>query len=83
MDNYEDLTAALLATSADSNATKLLLIYTLTFLQKQDSGFLPRFVDHCDASIDFAQAAHRLKPSTQLLGLVSRLRAATLQEQSR
>ncbi|MGS0980997.1 hypothetical protein [Burkholderia glumae] len=76
MDNYEDLTAALLATSADSNATKLLLIYTLTFLQKQDSGFLPRFVDHCDASIDFAQAAHRLKPSDALLGLVSRLRAA-------
>lgn len=76
MDNYEDITAALLATSADSNATKLLLIYTLTFLQKQDSGFLPRFVDHCDASIDFAQAAHRLRPSEPLLGLVDRLRSA-------
>lgn len=74
--DYDDLSAAILATSSDANATKVLLFYLLTFFQSEDSGFLRAFVEHCDVSMAFAQATRLVRPSAELAGLVTKLRMA-------
>ncbi|WP_369050487.1 hypothetical protein [Burkholderia gladioli] len=80
MDNYEDLTAALLATSADSNATKVLLHYLLAFLQSRDGSFLACFVAHCEASVAFARASKSVEPTPPLRAMLDRLRVAATQQ---
>lgn len=78
-DQLADLEAALLATSADSNATKVLLHYLLAFLQSRDGSFLACFVAHCEASVAFAKAANGIEPSSPLRTMLDRLCAAAQQ----
>ncbi|UWX68845.1 hypothetical protein [Burkholderia gladioli] len=78
-EQIEDLTAALLATSADSNATKVLLHYLLAFLQSRDGSFLACFVAHCEATIAFTKAAKSIDPSSPLRAMLDRLAAAARQ----
>lgn len=78
-DQLADLEAALLATSADSNATKVLLHYLLAFLQSRDGSFLACFVAHCEATIAFTKAAKSVEPSSPLRAMLDRLAAAARQ----
>ncbi|UVS93495.1 hypothetical protein [Burkholderia glumae] len=78
-EQIEDLTAALLATSADSNATKVLLHYLLAFLQSRDGSFLACFVAHCEATIAFTKAAKSVEPSSPLRAMLDRLSVAARQ----
>lgn len=78
-DQLADLEAALLATSADSNATKVLLHYLLAFLQSRDGSFLACFVAHCEATIAFTKAAKSVEPSSPLRAMLDRLSVAARQ----
>ncbi|PRH37747.1 hypothetical protein [Burkholderia gladioli] len=78
-EQIEDLTAALLATSADSNATKVLLHYLLAFLQSRDGSFLACFVAHCESTVAFTKASNGIEPSSPLRAMLDRLAAAARQ----
>ncbi|WP_186056521.1 hypothetical protein [Burkholderia gladioli] len=78
-EQIEDLTAALLATSADSNATKVLLHYLLAFMQSRDGSFLACFVAYCEATIAFTKASTSVEPSSPLRAMLDRLAAAARQ----
>ncbi|NBI44955.1 hypothetical protein [Burkholderia sp. ISTR5] len=78
-EQIEDLTAALLATSADSNATKVLLHYLLAFLQSRDGSFLACFVAHCESTFALTKASNGIEPSSPLRAMLDRLAAAARQ----